>query len=129
MKDLRRDAEPAPQAHAADAQERLLHTTRLAVAAVEMTRDEPVNAVVAFNVRVEQIQVHAPDFDAPSLRAHSPPAHLHFNEDRCAPVVAHKLERQPRRVNLVVMFLLPTVAAQALPKVTVMIEQADGDER
>src|SRR5205085_7434926 len=129
MKDLRLDAQPAQQAHAADAEQSLLHTARLAVDAVKMTRDESVNALIAFDVRVEQVQVHAPDFDAPSLRADSAPAHLHLDEYRRARLVAYQLDWQARCVHLAVVLLLPTVAAQALAEVAMMIEQPDGDER
>src|ERR1044072_5227389 len=129
MEDVRLNLQLSEQTHAADAQDHLLHTARLAVAAVEVAGDEAVNLVVALPVRVEQVERHAPDLDTPSLHAHVAATNEEVDADGLAVTATYKMHRQIADVYLLVRLLLPAVAAQVLTEVAVMIEQADGDKR
>src|SRR5580765_1187345 len=58
MKDCRLNIKYLQQTHTANAQHHLLDQTRLAIAAIEMARHQPIDFTVLRNVRIEQVELH-----------------------------------------------------------------------
>jgi len=83
---------------------------------------------VAVDVRVEQVERHAAHLHAPDLHrdGHERAVLVSELDDG-----AHWLgvQRHPRRIVLRVALLLPVGVGQALPEVTLAVEEADTDQR
>jgi hypothetical protein len=56
-----------------------------------VARNVSVYRVVALHVRVEQVERHAPNVNAPSLHAHNSAAHLKLDVYRLAVRAAHQM--------------------------------------
>jgi hypothetical protein len=92
-------------------------------------RDQAISLFVRRDVRIQQVKRDAADLDEPRLGAHAAAAHQDFDQHRLARFVRHLLNRQHGRMGFAVVLFLPAVAPQALAKIAVAINQADGDER
>ncbi len=116
-------------ADAADAEDDLLLDARLAVAAVEPRRQLAIPRRVFFEVRVEQIQLHAADAHAPHRHEHGAIAERHRGDRRLAVGSHGRLDRRFMPVQLLVDLLLPPVGRQPLMEVALRIHEADADQR
>ena len=124
----RRDAERAQQAHAADAQQHFLHDPRGAVAAINAVGQVAEMLLVLRQIRVQQIERHAPDIHAPDLEVHHVQADFHGADEPFAIRIQHRLQRHVVRIHRIVVFRLPVVGVNGLLKIALPVKQADADK-
>ena len=128
VEDRRLEAEPAQHANAADPEHELLAHAVLAIAAVQRVRDVARPVGIALDLRVEEIERHAPDLHPPDAEPHRDelPVRVGHLDDRSH---RHERERQPARVVARVALELAVVRVQPLPEVAATVVEADADER
>jgi len=129
MADGRLDPQGAEGAQAADAEDDLLLDARLLVSAVELVGDLAIARLVLRRVGVEEVERDASDIHPPDPERDLPLREVHRNEDRLAGVVGFELDRKIVEVVVGVGLLLPPVGVQVLAEVSLLVEQADADER
>ena len=100
-----------------------------AIAAIEMSCYEAIGLFVLGDVGVQQVESHPPNVSAPRAREHDPAANFHLNQQRLVMIVFHQTNRQLSRAGFAIRLVLPTVAAQALPKITKPVIQTDRNQR
>ncbi len=122
------DLEGGQRAHAADAEHDLLADAHVQVTAVQAAADNAVLGAVDGQVRVEQVQGHAPYLHAPDMSDHRPAGILHLDGDRLAVAAALHLHRHGVKVVHRVGLLLPAVGVEVLPEVAFLVEEADADQ-
>jgi len=129
MADIGPQAEAFEGAQAADAEDDLLLDARLLVSAVELVGDLAIARLVLRRVGVEEVERDASDIHPPDPERDLPLREVHRNEDRLAGVVGFELDRKIVEVVVGVGLLLPPVGVQVLAEVSLLVEQADADER
>jgi hypothetical protein len=125
----RPDAQTRQEALAAAPEHDLLPQAQLGVAAVELARDVAVLGPVDLDVRVEQIEVDAPDLHLPGAQHQVRAGQLQRDLERPALLVEHQLERQVARVVLGLGVDLLAGGGHALAHVAHAVEQAHRDQR
>jgi hypothetical protein len=118
------DPERAEQAHAADAEQGLLHDPCRAVAAVDPQRQVPVVLLVLRAVRVEQVDDAATYVHAPCLEQDAAHRDVELTHHDVAVRVEHGLERQELGIEQRVVLGLPGVLADRLLEVALAVEEA-----
>ena len=93
MKNAWFNSELSQQTHATDAQHFFLHHARLAIAAVEMSRHQPVGFFILRNIRVQQIELYPADANSPGAGPDSPAAHRHFDQNRLLLCILDQFKR------------------------------------
>ena len=78
---------------------------------------------------VEQEQRHATDVDAPDLGDDIGVVDRHRDRQRLAGLVGHQRRRQPLRIGVDPVLVLPTACVDPLTEVALAVHQADGDHR
>src|SRR5690606_32941371 len=84
---------------------------------------------VLFDVSVEQIKRDAADLCTPRLSKNFAAADVYADRQAFAVVAENRFDGRFAFENIDVAFELPAVVPDMLPKISVTIEQADGDER
>ena len=108
--DARHDAQRAQRLDAADAQHQLLANAGAHVAAVQPRRQLAVLRAVAFDVAVEQVQLHAADVHQPDLGHQPAVAGLDRDRDLLAVGADGRLHRQVLDARVLILFLLVAAA-------------------
>ena len=129
VKRARRDAERTQRFHTADAEHQLLTNARAVVAAVQPRGQLAIFRAIAFDVAVEQVQLHAADVHAPHLGVQRTATGIDSHADRPARIVDGRVHRQVLDFRVEILFDLVTVVIETLLEVALVVEQADGDER
>src|SRR5206468_12057535 len=107
MKHRRVGAERLERANAADAENDFLLDARLAIAAVQPRGQLAVPWRVLFEIRVEEIQLDAPDPDTPHGDEHRAFAERHGGDARLAVGGYCRLDRRVSPVEPLVALFLP----------------------
>src|SRR2546422_760216 len=94
-----------------------------------MACNPTVSFIICCDVGVKQVKRNATDVSLPNLSAHRALANCEFDEQRCTLLVLDQLDWQLRRVRLDIIFFLPTIAPQALSKISVSVKQPDRNQR
>ena len=123
----RLDAERGQRARAAHAEHDLLLDARVAIAAVEAVRGGAVLGLVALEVGVEEVEVHAADLRVPHARVDVVVAEFHAHLEGLA-VLHHRGDGQVAEVVVGVGGVLVALAVDRLLEVALAIEQPHGDE-
>ena len=111
------------------AEDDLLLDTALEVASVELVRDVLYVARVLGQVRIQQDERHAADLRAPELHERRAAGEVDGDAHRLAARIAERLHRHGREIVDRVALLLPSIGAQVLSEVPLLVEDADADER
>ena len=120
----------APQRrHAAGAEQHVLRQPGRRVGLVEPRGDPPLHRVVAGDVGVEQVQRHAADVDPPDVGADGVAVDRDLDADRAAVGLGHPGRRQPLRVAVDPVLVLPAAGVDPLAEVALAVHQPDGDHR
>ncbi len=82
------------QTRAADSQHHLLHQTRFAIAAVQMSRNQPVSRFILSDIGIQKIKLYATHVGPPHTRAHNSLAHGDFNQQRLSFRVVYAVQSQ-----------------------------------
>ncbi len=128
VEDARRDTKRRQRADAADAKQQLLTDADAIVAAVQARGELAILGLVAFDVRVEQQQGIAADRELPHARGDGSSPRLHRHGDWNA-VAQRRPHRQRSVVDVEVVLVLPAVAVQPLPEISLVVIEPDADER
>ena len=123
------DAQGAQRAHAADAQQDVLRKPRALVGDVQARGDPALERPILRTLGVEQEQRHATDVDAPDLGDDIGVVDRHRDRQWLAGLVGHERRRQPLRIGVDPVLVLPTACIDALTEVALAVHQADGDHR
>jgi hypothetical protein len=123
------DAERGERAHAADAEERVLHEPVLAVADVELRGDEPVDGRVRGHVGVEQVQRDPANLRPPDARLDVSIADGHLHRERVPRGVARRLEGELLGRDRRPVLVLQPRGIEPLVEVAATVQEAHGDER
>ena len=117
-------------AHSADTGQDLLPDAVLLIAAVQPVGDGAHVVIVLRDVGVEQQQRDPPHLGDPDPRRERHVVGQRELDQDCFPVgVGEQTQRQPLRIQRRIVFVLPPVGGQRLPKVARAVVQADGDQR
>lgn len=120
----------AHRADAADAEQHLLEEAVVAAAAVEPVGHLAGGGVVVLDVGVEEQQRDPPDAGLPDVRVQRAAAgEAQGHPGRGAVGVPQEGDGELVRVEDGVVLLLPAVAGERLPEVSVPVQQPDADER
>src|SRR6266850_2559230 len=129
MADVRLDANRLQHPPSTDAENDLLLQAQLAVAAIELAGNASIRRCIRRIVGVHQIQPHTADLHLP----HANPYGRTGNGDRkphpFAAGVTHRSDRKLAGVIEGIERPLATVYADVLPKVSLLIEKTDSDDR
>src|SRR6476660_6180417 len=121
---VRLDPERGENFHAADPEYDLLAHAHLEIAAIKLRGYASVFRAVFRNVRVEEIDIHAPDAQFPNPGENSPIQNRHRNEKlHFAP--ASFADWQVVKILVQVNCCLDAVLIDLLSKVAVAIEQSN----
>ena len=123
------DAERGERAHAADAEERVLHEPVFAVADVELRGDEPVDGRVRGHVGVEQVQRDPANLRPPDARLDVSIADGNRHRERAARGVARRLEGELLGRDRRPVLVLQPRGIEPLVEVAATVHEAHGDER
>src|SRR5437870_3043793 len=118
MKDSRLNPQSLQQTHAADTKHDFLHHPRFSIAAIKMPGYEAIRFVVFRNIRVQQIEPHSADIGAPCARAHRAATNRDLDDQRLAVFGFQRMDWEFVCTRLAIPFLLKTIAAQTLSKIT-----------
>ena len=102
---------------------------RFAIAAVEPRRELAIPRRVLLEIRVEQVQLHPAETDAPDRHEHGAVAERHRGDARLAVGRDRRLDRRIRPVEPLVAFLLPAFGGHVLMEVALRVHEADADQR
>ena len=112
-----------------DAEHDLLADAHLVVAAVQGGRDDAIVVVVLVDVRVEKEKGHAADLDDADEDVDVALADPDRHHGRAAVRHDRDGDGETVRVHGHARLRLPVAAGQRLPEITVLVEEADSDER
>ena len=129
MQDAGIDPERAEHSHRADPEEAVLAEPRVRVPLVEARRDPPVDRVVLVELRVEEVQRHAPDLGAPYVECDLAAEQRERQPQRPPGLVEHLDGREPLRERLQPVLVLEARAVDPLLEVPPPVQQADADHR
>src|SRR5262249_41223686 len=127
VKHTRSNAHRLQGAETSNAQQQFLPDPNPAVAAIETGREIPVLRRVSDNIGVEKKQIAPSDFQPPDSRPDRTASRFRLHHYRPAVCSDRQLHRQLIHIGLEILFLLPAVAIEPLPEVTLAIKQADAD--
>src|SRR5882724_3520693 len=129
MQNAGRNAHSFERAETADTEQQLLANANAAVAAIEARGQLAIFWRIPFDVGIEQEQVAAANFQTPDAGANAASSRFDLDGDGFAVGADRRLHRQMIHIGLNVFFLLPAVAIETLPEISLTVEQADADER
>ena len=123
------DPEGLQGLHPPDAEDDLLPQSVLHIAGVESAGDVPVFRVIFFQVGVEQVERNPPDLASPDLREALPAGKVH-GYFHWFPILAG-LQGEDHVVEVIVgrFLLLPSVPAQVLGEIAVLVQKAYAAQR
>ncbi len=127
VKNFRLDPERVQRIDAADAEYDLLSHSHFEIAAVKLRRDKPISRVVLRNIGVEQIKLNAPDVKFPKAGVNIAVQNLHCNQQRGI-IMPNFADWQMMKVLIKTDRVLDSVLVDFLPKISVPIEQPDGNK-
>src|SRR5262245_41750598 len=116
-------------ANGADAQDDFLLHASFPVSSVEPRGELAIPRRVFLEVRVEQVQLHASEPDAPDRHEHAPVAQWNGDDARFAVWGHGAVNRRALPRELLVNFLLPAFRRHALVEVPLRIHESHADER
>src|ERR1700704_6128085 len=85
--------------------------------------------MVAFYVGIDQVQIAAPDLHAPDFRADNSAARFYLYGNGLSILSDGSFHGKPIDIGLDVFFLLPAGPVEALPEVSLPIEQSHRHQR
>ena len=116
-------------AQSAHAQQKLLANANAKIASVQAGGQLPVLGGVSFHVGVEQQKIAPAHLNAPDLCPDAPAASFNLHHDRSAVFSDRYFHRQLGDVGLEIFFPLPSVDIEALPEISLAVEQPDSNQR
>ena len=129
VEDPRVDSEHPQRPDGADPEERVLPEPRVRIALVEARGDPAVEWIVLVQLRVEQVERHTADRDAPDVERDAATVERKRPTEGNALVVEHLHRREVLRDRLCPVLVLVAGAVEALLEVALAIEEPDPDER
>src|SRR5580692_2515542 len=129
VQDARHDAHGFKGAEASDAEHQLLPDSSPRVSAVETRGQLAVVGSIALYIRIEEEKIAASNFHAPDFGMNRTAASFDLHHNRPPVLADGSFQRQLTNVRLKIFFLLPTLAIEALAKISLPVKQADANQR
>src|SRR6266446_2090621 len=128
MKDPRRDAHRPQRAKTSDAEQQLLTDADAPVTSVQTRSQFTIFGCIPYDIRIQKKQVAAPYFQAPDSCVDQAAAGFDLYQHGLAIRIDSELHRQFINIGFEIFLLLPAVAVQPLPEISLTIKQADADQ-
>ncbi len=126
--DARHDAKRAERLDATDTEKQLLPDSNAFVPAVQTRGELAILRAVPLDVRIEQQQHVAADCDPPDACRNWSRSRFDLHDERRT-LDQRGAQRQMAAVHVDVVLVLPSVAIEPLPEVSLVVIEADPDER
>ena len=128
MHDTGDDAERVERFDAADSEQQLLPDPDAFVASIQPRGELAILGPVAVDVRIEQQQRVAAHRQFPDTRRDGSRPRVDLDDER-GPLGERRLQRQQAAIHVDVVLVLPPVAIEPLPEISLVVIQAHADER
>ena len=127
--DGRFDPQRLERSDRTDPEQRVLREADRPVSLVEARGRPAAHGIVLGQLRVDQVERHPADLDAPDVEMRLAAENVHREPQRPPVGAVHPRHRQAARIVLDPVLLLAPVQVEPLAEVATPVEEADGDKR